>query len=165
MLGLSTALELRLAACGALLAAICIWLLWHDHKIIAAHDAQLVATGAAIKAHAEKRIADLTLQHAAEVAANQGKLDEALKTNGALSDSLDQRVRDFEAYRRSHPSVAGSSSGSSAAVSGECGALSCGELASRALQDSEQLARSVGELSAVLPGCQRDRDSLTGLPK
>lgn len=165
MLGLSTSLELRLAAYGALLASIVGWLLWHDHKLIASHDAELRATGAAVQAQAEKQIADLTVQHAATNAANQGKLDEALKTNAALGDTLDQRVRDFETYRRSHPNVARSAGGSEPAGQGECGAESCGSLASRALQDSDDLARSVGELCALLRTGQADRDSLTGLPK
>lgn len=103
--------------------------------------------------------------HAADVKANQEKTDATLTAVTLLAADRDSRVRDFNAYRRLHADVPRSSSGPAAALEGECGAQSCGDLASRLAAAGNDLAASAGALSAELESCQRDRDSLTGLPK
>ena len=112
---------------------------------------------------AEGQIKSINERHAAEVAANQEKLNAATAANNALADQLDQRVRDFDAYRRAHPAVASTPGVAGPARSGECGAFDCGELAVRLASTGDELARSNGLLVASLQSCQRDRDSLTGL--
>ena len=168
MFGLS-ALELRLAAYGLLLAAIGGWMSYERFHLIdegeAREQAKLLKSSQELLAKAQKSIADQAKQHAADVAANQVKLDAQLKANTALSDTLDQRVRAFNTYRSQHPDVPRTVSGSGTTGQGECGTLSCGDLASLALQDSDELARSLREVVTLLRSSQRDRDSLTGLPR
>lgn len=127
--------------------------------------AKLQTSSAQLVAKANTDIAREVSQHQADVKANQEKTDAALAANTALQSDLDQRVRDFDAYRRAHPNVPRAASGSVAALGGECGALSCGDLASALAAAGNELADSQGQLTASLQSCQRDRDSLTGLPK
>lgn len=169
LLGLSTTRELRLALCGVVLAAIGAWMAYERFHLIDEGEARQLAkmkvSSDKLLATAQANIVKETEAHAADVAANQVKLDEQLKANSVLSDALNKRVRDFDAYRRQHPALAGSPGGPSSASPGECGAISCGDLASQSLQDSDELARSVGELRAVLQSAQRERDSLIGIQK
>ena len=125
--------------------------------------AKLKASSAALVAKANAEIAKTNSAHAAEVAANQEKLNAATAANNALADQLDQRVRDFDAYRRAHPAVASAPGVPGPARSGECGAYECGDLAVRLASTGDELARSNGLLVASLQACQQDRDSLTGL--
>jgi hypothetical protein len=125
---------------------------------------KLKVSSAHLIAKANTDIQNETNAHNADVKANQGKIDAALAANATLTADLARSVSLFDAYRRAHPDVARPTGGSGPAVSGECGARSCGDLASELAVRGNELAGSVGALSATLQGCQRDRDSLTGLP-
>ncbi|HEV2178360.1 MAG TPA: hypothetical protein VGU20_31180 [Stellaceae bacterium] len=138
--------------------------LYLEHRGAREELAKLQESSTKLLDQAKKDIQTQTDRHTADVKANEGKTDAAIAAANALSDALDQRVRDFDAYRASHPDVPRSSGEPGAAGGGECGLVSCGELAGRALQDGNRLARSVVDLSAELQSCQRDRDSLNGLP-
>jgi hypothetical protein len=135
------------------------------HRGAARELAKLHTSSVKLQDKANKDIAQETAAHAADNAANQETLNATLKDYGVLSDTLDQRVRDFDAYRRSHPDVARPAGGSVPAGSGECGTEPCADLAVRLAERGDDLARSVGELAPALQACQRDRDSLNGLPK
>ncbi|MDE2097029.1 MAG: hypothetical protein KGL39_07270 [Patescibacteria group bacterium] len=135
-----------------------------EHKGALGELAKLQKSSTELLAKAQRDIQTETAKHAADVKANKETTDAAIAAANALSDALDQRVRDFDAYRASHPDVPRSAGGPDAAGGGECGLISCGELASQALQDANRLARSSADLSAALQSCQRDRDSLTGMP-
>jgi hypothetical protein len=145
----------------ALIAAV---VLHFEHKGAREELAKLQKSSAALVAKADADIAKETAAHVADVKANQEKTDAALAANTALQSALDQRVRDFDAYRRAHPDVPRSASGPGPASGGECGATSCGDLASQLAKAGDELAGSAGALSATLQSCQRDRDSLTGEP-
>lgn len=136
-----------------------------EHEGAAAELGKLQTSSVALVAKANDDIVKETAAHVAEVKSNQEKTNAALAANTALQSSLDQRVRDFDAYRRSHPDVSHTAGGSVTAVSGECGVESCGDLASRLAKAGDELADSQGALVATLQSCQRDRDALTGLPK
>lgn len=138
--------------------------LYLEHRGALGELAKLQKSSTELLAKAQKDIQTETAKHAADVKANEEKTNAVLAANAALGGALDQRVRDFDAYRASHPDVPRSAGGPDAAGGGECGLISCGELASRALQDANRLARSSADLSAALQSCQRDRDSLTGMP-
>lgn len=168
MFGLSS-LELRVALYGALLTVISGWLLYERAHLIdegKAKELVLLKTSSdTLKAKVAQVIAETTATHEAEAKANQEKLDATLKANAAISDALDQRLRDFNAYRRSHPNVASPPSGTPVTGAGECGTRPCGDVVADLAVRGDGLARSVGELTSTLQACQRDRDSLTGLPK
>jgi hypothetical protein len=146
----------------ALLAAATLYL---EHRGATQELAKLKDSSTKLLAKANKAIATETTQHAADNAENQEKFDAALKVNAQLSDTLDQRVREFDAYRASHPDVARPAGGSGPAEPGECGSHSCGDLAVLLANTGDELARVNGELSAALQACQRDRDSIVGWPK
>ena len=149
----------------ALLALSATGVLYLEHRG-ATHELQkLEVSSAKLLTSTKQQIAAEVKAHAADVAANQEKLNEALDSNAALQSQLDQRVRDFDAYRRAHAPVARAPSQPAAAASGECGAQSCGDLAERLAERGNELATSIGELRAGLQACERDRDSLTGLPE
>lgn len=127
--------------------------------------AKLKNSSTALIARANDNIAHETAAHAADVKANQEKTDAALQVATAANNALVDSVQRFDAYRRLHPDVPRTGGGPSATSPGECGAVSCGELASQLAKVGDELAASQGALVATLEGCQRDRDSLTGLPK
>lgn len=126
---------------------------------------KLKVSSAALIIKAEQNIQTETAAHAADVKANQEKTNAALAANATLQSQLTQRVRDFDAYRAGHPDVPRAGGGPVATSTGECGAQSCGDLASRLATVGNELAATQGALVATLQSCQRDRDSLTGLPK
>ena len=126
---------------------------------------KLKASSAALITKATADIAKETAAHAADVKANQEKLDAALATATVTNNALADSVRGFDAYRRQHPDVPRPAGGPVAASGGECGDTSCGDLASRLAKVGDELAASQGQLVATLQSCERDRDSLTGLPK
>lgn len=139
--------------------------LYLEHHGAAGELAKLQKSSAALIESARVEVAKEAAQHAADVQANTEKLNAALAANTDLNTQLAQRVRDFNAYRASHPDVSRPAGGSVTTVNGECGHQSCGDLAGQLAAAGNQLARSVGDLSASLEACQRDRDSLTGLPR
>jgi hypothetical protein len=136
-----------------------------EHKGAEGEITRLQKSSNALIDSAKNEIASINERHAAAVKANQEKTDAALAqvttTNALLADS----VRRFDAYRRAHPDVASAPGKPAPAAGGECGTQSCGDLASRLAQAGNELANSQGQLVATLESCQRDRDSLTGLPK
>lgn len=136
-----------------------------EHKGATEELAKLKVSSTVLIAKARKDIQDETAAHAADVKANQEKTNAALAANTLTQRALTQRVHDFDAYRASHPDVSRPTGGSSTASAGECGATSCGDLASGLAKTGNELADSNGQLSAALQSCQRDRDSLTGLPR
>lgn len=140
-------------------------ILHFEHKGATEELGKLQTSSTKLIKQANADIVKETAAHAADVKANQEKADAALTANTALALDRDQRVRDFDAYRRAHPDVPRAGSEPAVAGAGECGATSCGDLASRLAKAGNELADSQGQLIATLQSCQRDRDSLTGLPK
>ena len=140
-------------------------ILYFEHRGAQHELAKLQVSSAKLIAKANEAIATETKQHAADVAANKGKLDEALAVAAGAAADRDQRVREFDAYRKAHSGLPRPAGGPVAASDGECGARSCGDLASELAVRGDELARSVGELSAALQSAQRDRDSVTGEPR
>lgn len=139
--------------------------LHYEHKGAAEELGKLKSSSVALVAKAQKDITRETAAHAADVKANQEKTDAALTANIVLQSELTQRVRDFDAYRAKHPDLPRTASGSSPTGSGECGVAGCGDVAVQLAERGNDLADSLGQTVAALQSCQRDRDSLTGLPK
>ena len=139
--------------------------LWIEHRGASEELSKLKTSSAALIVKANADIAKETAAHAADVKANQEKLDAALATATIANNALADSVRGFDAYRRQHPDVPRPAGGPVATSGGECGDTSCGDLASRLAKVGDELAASQGQLVATLQSCERDRDSLTGLPK
>ena len=148
-----------------ILALMCAVVLHYEHKGAKEELGKLQKSSSALIAKAQKEIAVETAAHAADVKANQEKLDAALAQVTATNDLLAQRVQDFDAYRRAHPNVPRSGGVTPATGDGSCGAQSCGDLAVQLAERGNDLADSLGQAVAALQSCERDRDSLTGLPK
>jgi len=143
----------------ALLAAAVLYL---EHRGATRELAKLHESSTKLIATANANIAKETAQHNADNAANQEKLNATLSASHALGDALDRSVRNFNAYRSNHPDVPYPASGPGAASGGECGFVSCGNVAGVLAERGDDLARANGELAATLQACQRDRDSLKG---
>lgn len=139
--------------------------LYLEHRGATHELAKLQRSSAALIAKADAQITAETTKHNADVAANQEKLDAALAANSYLQSRLAQRVRDFDAYRRAHPDLPRPSPAPAARTGGDAGAVDFGALAEGLAQRGDELADAVGQLRAALQGCERDRDSLTGLPE
>jgi hypothetical protein len=153
---------IELVAVLALLGSAVLYL---EHRGAVGELSKLQRSSVALVAKAQAAIVTEAKQYAADSATTQEKLNEALASNSDLQSQLAQRVRDFDAYRRQHANVSRPAGPTVAAGSGECGTESCGALASRLATVGDELAASVGELSASLYACERDRDALTGLPR
>jgi preprotein translocase subunit SecD len=140
-------------------------MLYLEHRGAEKVMAKLEKSSDEVKQQAAKQIATNNADHAAKVKTNEATTQAALDAAHKLGDALDDSVRQFDAYRRAHPAVARSASGPAAAEPGECGTRSCSDIIVFLGQRGDDLARSVAELTAILQGAQRERDSLTGLPK
>lgn len=132
--------------------------------------AKLHKSGTELEAKVEKANAATTSAYQAGVNSNQGKLDEAHHDVETVTAQRDAVASAFALWVRQHPGsspnagVARPGSQPEAAGNGECGYLSCADLAIQLVQDGDNLARDLGLVTADLQSCQRDRDSLTGLP-
>jgi len=149
----------------AVLALVGSGILYFEHKGATHELAKLQVSSTKLLASANATIKQETDKHAQDVANNQSMLATELAANDALRGQLDQRLRDFDAYRRAHPNVPRPAPGPTAPVAGECGARSCGDVVEELAMRGDQLAADAADVSAALRSCQRDRDALTGLPK
>lgn len=139
--------------------------LYLEHKGASAELGKLKISSAALVQKAQAQNVETAKQYQAASAANQEKVDEAQVHVASVQSQLDGSVRQYDTYRRAHRAVASPASSGVAAQSGECGVEDCGAVVERLAVRGNELAGSVGGLSAELQGCQRDRDALTGEPR
>lgn len=144
---------------------------WFAHHERGIELAKLEKSSEKVKAEAAKQIADNTAAHAAADQQNQEKLDAAHKDVDTASAQRNAVATAFAQWVRQHPgsgangAVARPAGQPATANDGECGSRRCADLALELVRDGDNLARDLGLVSADLQACQRDRDSLTGLPK
>lgn len=136
-----------------------------EHKGAADELSKLQKSSAVLVQKAQAQIATDTKQYQAAQATNQEKTNEALSRVTTVQSQLADSVRQYDAYRSQHPDVSRPAGVAGAAQSGECGSEDCGAVIERLAVRGNELAGSVGTLSADLQSCQRDRDALTGEPK
>ncbi len=148
---------------GLILAAALV--LHFEHEGAKQALAKMQASSAELVQTVTRQNAQTTAQYEAAVAANQEKTHEAQASVATLQSRLADSVRQYDAYRSAHPDVAGAAGAGGAAQPGECGPEDCGALVERLAVRGNELAGSVGDLSADLQSCQRDRDALTGQPR
>ena len=154
-----------LAEVLAALALIAVLVLHYEHKGASQALAKLETSSAQLVVKAQAEIAKEAASHQADVKANQEKTDAALAQVATTNNALSNSVRDFDAYRRAHPDVSRPRGGLNATPGGNASTVDYGAIAVQLAEVGNELARSAGDLAASLQSCQRDRDSLTGLPR
>lgn len=158
----------EVAAAAAIAATALLWFAHHERGI---ELAKLQKSGRELEAKVEKANAATTAAYEAGSKSNQEKLDAAHHDVDAVSSQRDAVASAFALWVRQHPGsnpdpgVARPPGQPAAAGNGECGPRSCADLAVQLVQDGDNLARDLGLVTADLYACQRDRDSLTGLPR
>ena len=139
------------------------WYTVHERNIGAAHEtAALKASSDKLQAAAQKQIAQLTTQHAADTAKILGNLHDEQNRNAMLSDSDARRLRQFDAYRRAHPALGSTAGKPGTVASGTASTPDVGELTQRLEQVAGELANATRAASSTLSACMADRDSITG---
>lgn len=139
--------------------------LYLEHRGASDELSKLKQSSAQLVAKRNKQIDDEIKAHTKDNTVNQEKLKNANDAVDGLTAELAQRVSDFDSYRRSHPDVPRPQGRPVTTVNGECGAVSCGDLASQLAKAGNELAGAAGRAGNALEACQRDRDSLTGAPR
>lgn len=151
---------------GALIVGLIVFGIHERNHLIAegaAHEA------AALKESSDKLIAQETAHvalvaktYAAQAAKTTETLDEQTQATAAAQSDAAQRLRNYDAYRRSHPDVA--STGQPATDTGASGAGANGQRFSSLEQVALQLAGAAAASRDALAACMTDRDALTGKP-
>lgn len=135
-----------------------------EHKGAEAELGKLQKSSAVLIAKAQTQITHDAEQYSSAQKANQEKTDEATASVTTLQSQLADSVRQYQAYRSSHPSVSHTVSQPVAAPAGASSPDQRDTIIVRLAERGNELAGSVASLSAQLQSCQRDRDALSGLP-
>lgn len=142
------------------------FVLYERHHLIAEGETKILTevkkTSAAAEQKADALVAKLTAEHIAEVAKIKGETGEQLKAISDLHDSDAERLREYDAYRRTHTTVPGTSAGQRPSQSADEGANGLERQLASLEQVALGLAASGSEVDAALSACINERDSLTG---
>jgi hypothetical protein len=115
-----------------------------------------------LNAAADAKVAQLTADHVKEVADLQEKFDEQQRASSLQSASDSDRLREYDAYRRSHPAVQSASSGPAAAGARTGSDSQVDSIAIRMEEVALGLADADRETLNALQSCMIERDSVTG---
>ncbi len=151
---------------AALVAALIAGVIYERNHLIAegaAHEiAALQASSAKLQAAAEAKVQETAANYAATVAALTEKHDADTQVANAQLSNDAQRLRDYDAYRRSHQTVGGPASAAAINGSGTGGNSGSDDKFTSLEQVALGLAGSVAHTSIALIGCMAERNSLTG---
>jgi len=137
----------------------------HERRIGAAHEATaLKKSSDELQAKAAAHVAQVAKAYAESSTANEENLNAQLKAASDQHDSDAQRLREYDAYRRSHSAVASAQAGSGAGSQGGSGAGEDVDQLGSLEQVALGLATAGREVNAALTACMADRNSLTGKP-
>jgi hypothetical protein len=129
----------------------------------AAHEiAALQASSKTLTDAATKQVAETAANYATTVAAITEKADENDKASAAQHESDAQRLRDYDAYRSSHPALESAGSGTQPQAAGTPGDNGVERSLSSLEQVALDLAGSLRDDQNALSACMADRDGLTG---
>lgn len=124
---------------------------------------------AALKVSSDKLIAQETAHvalvaktYAASAAKTTETLDEQTQATAAAQSDAAQRLSDFNAYRRSHPTVASAGGAGGSAGQGTGSGGSDSERLSSLEQVALDLAGAAAAGRNALSACMAERDALTG---
>lgn len=135
---------------------------YERHKGAATELVKLKSSSDALLKTANAKIAILTADHAKQVAAIIGVIDNERKANAAQSASDSDRLREYDAYRRQHPAVASTGGGPKDQGSGDGVAIGDDAILSSLEQVAGKLADSARTGETALNACMAERDGLTG---
>lgn len=156
----------KLIAAGLLIVAIAgafgTYTFHERHLGAAAKVAELKVSSDKLVIAATKKVADLTTQHAAQVAAIVGVLDNERKVSVAQSGADALRLREYDTYRSQHPAIRGSATGPGVASAGGGGSSGDDERLTSLEQVALQLATADRDGKNALSACMADRNDLAG---
>lgn len=137
----------------------------HERHLGAAHEITVLKKSSdELQAKAAAHVIQVAKAYSTASTANEEKLNAQLKAASDQHDSDAQRLREYDAYRRSHPAVASApNAGGVVAAGGSSASSDEHELESLELV-ALGLATAGREVSAALTACVADRNSLTGKP-
>lgn len=151
---------------GALIVALIIFGVYERNHLIAEgaqHElAALKISSDRLQQAAAKQVTQTAADYAASLSTIKENLDEQQRTNSVLASTDAQRLRDFDAYRRSHPALGGAAGGPGPQATGAGSTITVDEVLSGLEQSAQSLAAATRSASAALTACMADRDSLVG---
>lgn len=156
-----------IAAVALLLIAVCgfaAYTFYERHKGATVELAKMKSSSDALLAAANAKIATLTADHAKQVAAIIGVIDNERKANAVSSASDAERLREYDAYRRQHPAVASAGGGPANQGAGANSAGQGEDFVSELGQAGVSLAGALRDSGTALNACTVERDGLTGKP-
>jgi len=124
--------------------------------------AALKASSDTLQVTVARENAALASNYAATVAAITEKADENDKASAAQHESDAQRLRDYDAYRSSHPAVESAGSGAQPAPAGAPSDNGVERSLSSLEQVALDLAGALRDDTNALSSCMADRDGLAG---
>ena len=133
------------------------WHFYDKYKDAVAYAAQVKAESAVTLANAQKQITDFKAQYEANLKTVQDTYGSALAASNAHAAAADSRLREFDAYRASHP-LPGSAGGSGSQSGADVWISRLVALEPVAAE----LAHGLEDARAQRDACVLERDSLTG---
>lgn len=124
--------------------------------------AAVTAASAKAEAAADAKIKVLTAQHEKTVEAIEEDYAQHEQANIAQRSADADRLREYDAYRRAHGSVASAASGPAATIQAASDASGGDEILERLESISVDLAASLRDEAVALSSCMVERDALTG---
>lgn len=135
----------------------------HERQIGASHEAVQVRAASDKAEHdAQVKIDNLNKLHTSDVETIRGAYETQRKVDSDKHDSDAQRLREYDAYRRSHQTVGGPAAGPGAVPSRDGGVPSNDDRFSSLEQVALDLAAGGRSVLNSLNACRMDRDKLTG---
>jgi hypothetical protein len=151
---------------GALIVGLGCFIVYERYHLIAEGKAETLAalqkSSVALTAKAQAQIVATATAYTASAAKITGDLDAQVKAAAALHVSDAERLREYDAYRRNHPALAGTVAPGGTQSAGSSGpSTNDAELASLE-QVALGLATSGREVNAALSACMAERESIDG---
>lgn len=135
----------------------------HERHVGAAKEvAALTKSSDELNRKADAKIVKLNTEHATQVATIIGVIDNERKANVSAAASDAQRLREYDAYRRSHPAVGSPASGPGDQSGRGGSADSTDDILQRLELVGLQLAAANRLAKTALTSCMIERESLTG---
>jgi hypothetical protein len=141
------------------------WYTVHERDLGKASEvAALKKSSDELQAKAAAHVAQVAKAYSTASTVNLENLNAQLKAASDQHDSDAQRLREYDAYRRTHPAVASAQTGSGFGSAGSQSSNGYDEQFASLEQVALQLATAGREVNASLAACMADRTTLTGKP-
>jgi hypothetical protein len=151
---------------AALIAALIAFGMYEVHHLKAegaAHEiAALQKSSVQLQTKAAAEVKATADNYAGSLAKIKGDLDEQITIAVAQHGTDAQRLRDYDAYRRSHPALVSAASGRTTPDAGAGSTISVDDVLTGMEQAGLGLANANRLAGAALTACTNERNSLTG---